>query len=110
MIVDETGNHAEVYMHCIQRQGACYGLSLNWDKLMMICINCNPSIAKPNGSHVRIAHSMIYFGGLISNVNVITLELNHHIAMTYNDLRFLHGVWFYANMIETMKTSIDEDF
>ena len=29
LIADETGQFAEIYMQCIQRQGACYGLSLN---------------------------------------------------------------------------------
>ena len=81
LIVDETGKHAEAYMHCIQPQGACYGLSLNWDKLMMICINYNLLIAKLNRSHVRITHSMIYLRGLISDDNAITSELSRRIGM-----------------------------
>ena len=66
-IVDETRKYAEVYMQCIQRQGACYGLSSKWDKFMMICINCNHSIPKPDGSLVHISYSMIYLSGLISD-------------------------------------------
>ena len=89
LIVDETGKYAEVYMHCIQRQGACYGLSLNWYKLMMICINCNPLITKPNGSHVRITHSMIYLGGSISDDGAITSELSRRIGMAYSDFSAL---------------------
>ena len=76
-------------MHCIQRQGACYNLSFNWERLMMICINCNPSIAKPDGSHVRISLSMIYLCGLISNDGTITSELSRRIGMAYSDFSAL---------------------
>ena len=71
---------------------------------MMICINCNPSIAKPNGSHVRIAHYMIYLGGLISYDGAITSELSRRINMAYNDFCALQLVWSHANI--TCKTNI----
>ena len=36
LIVDEDGTLAESHLHCIQHQGACYGLKLNCDKLAMM--------------------------------------------------------------------------
>ena len=85
LIADETGQFAEIYMQCIQRQGACYGLSLNWKKLMMICIHCNPHIAKPDGSNIRVTNSMIYLGGLLTNDGAITSELSRRVGMAYSD-------------------------
>ena len=103
LIIAETGKYAKVYMHCIQRQRACYGLSLNWDKLMMICINCNPSVAEPGGNHIRISHSLIYLGGLISDDGTITTELSRRIGMAYSDFSALQRVWSHANITRNKK-------
>ena len=59
---------------------------------MIISINCNLSIAKLDGSHARISYFMIYLGGLISDVCVITSELSRRIGMAYNDFSGLQRV------------------
>ena len=72
--------------------------SLNWDKLMMICINCNPSIRKLDGCLVRISHSMIYLSGFISDDCATTSDMSRRIGLAYHDFSALQRVWSYASL------------
>ena len=93
LIVTENPNHAEIYMHCIQMQGMYYGLSFKWDKFKMICIVCNPCIAKPDGSRIHIFHSIIYLGALLT-------KRNNHIRLESSNWHDIFRVLiFIARMV-----------
>ena len=81
LIVDERGDLASTYMNCILNQGKHYGLTFNWDKISMIRIGCNPIIAKPNGSSVDPAQSIVYLGGIISADGYCTSEISRRIGL-----------------------------
>ena len=47
----------------------------------MICINCDPVIAKPSGCNILFSQSMIYFGGVIAADGHNTSEINRRIGL-----------------------------
>ena len=98
LILDEHSQFAEVYMRCIQRQCVCYGLALNWDKIIMLCINCSPNIMKLDSNFIRASESMIYLGGLISNDRSIVSELSRRIGIAQSEFVSLQRVWSHANI------------
>ena len=73
---------------------------------MMICINCNPHIAKPDGSNIRVTNSMIYLGGLLTDDGAITSELSRRVGMAYSDYSSLQHVWSHANITRKRKIQI----
>lgn len=110
LIVDKNGNLADTYMQCIRNQGKVYGLDFNWDKLMYISINCNPSICKPNGEPVKHVHSMLYLGALLSDDGFVASELGRRIGLAHSDFFTLSRIWSHANMPVKKKLTIFNAF
>ena len=106
LIVDEHGDLAGIYMQCILKQGEHYGLSFNWDKISMICIGCNPIIAKPCGSNIECSHSMMYLGGVLSADGHCTSEINRRIGLASSEFSSLQKVWSHANLSVRKKIAI----
>ena len=66
LVVDDRYDFGSIYMKCILKLREYYGLTFNQDKLYMICINCDPIIAKPSGCNITSFQSTVYLGGVIS--------------------------------------------
>ena len=98
LIVDERGDLAGIYMKCILKQSEHYGLTFNWDKLAMICINCDPVIAKPSGCNITSSQSIVYLGGVIAADSHSTSEINRRIGLANREFASLQKVWSHANL------------
>ena len=74
------------------KHGEHYGLTFNWDKLAMICINCDPVIAKPNGCNVSCSQSMVYLGGVTAADGHNTSEINRRIGLANREFASLQSL------------------
>ena len=64
----------------------------------MICIHCNPIIAKSSGCNVPRSQSMVYLGGVIAADGHNTSEINRRIGLANREFASLQKVWSHANV------------
>ena len=86
LIVDERGDLAGIHMKWILKQVEHYVLTFNWDKLAMICISCNPIIAKLSICNITCCQSIVYLGGVIAANGDNTSEINRSIGLANSDV------------------------
>ena len=96
----------QTYMQEVARYGKEYGLALNWDKIEVLPIRCNPDIKDPDGHHKENKSSILYLGALITSDGRITAELNRRLGMAQADFKILDKTWNHTNLSRTTKFEI----
>ena len=106
LVFDVHANNVQKYMDVIIHVGAEYGLQINWKKVEVFGVRCNPDISTTDGVLVEQKTSIKYLGALISVDGSIQSELNRRLGMAYADFRILSVLWDHASVTIHVKYRI----
>ena len=66
LLVSTSSQNLQRLLDAVVREGARYGLELNWDKTFQMAVGSTGSIERPGGGDIEKKTNVIYLGGLIS--------------------------------------------
>ena len=106
LLLDIHATNVQKYMDVIIDVGGEYGLKINWKKVEVFGVRCNPDIFTSDDLHVQQKESIKYLGALISADGCIQSELNRRIGMALADFRILSIIWSHASVTIHVKYRI----
>ena len=98
ILFDVHASNVQKYMDVIIAVGGDYGLKINWKKVEVFGVRCNPEIFTTDGLPVEQKELITYLGALISADGFIQSEINRRIGMAGADFRILSVVWSHASV------------
>jgi len=96
----------QAFLDAVADHGARYGLSLNWDKTVLMPIRHDGSVSAPDGTRVRCVDHAVYLGGLLSQDGNPASELSRRIGEAGRTLEALSRVWKHANITRERKLEV----
>ena len=66
LVLGESAEHVSEYGEAIEKAGAMYGMSLNWDKTQALSVRSGDRISRPDGSYIEENGSIKYLGAPLS--------------------------------------------
>ena len=85
-------------VNAVVREGAKYGLELNWEKTFQMNVGIAESIYRPDGSVLTQKDSLIYLGGLIAANSRVSSELNRRLSEGRAIFNILRQFWSHVNL------------
>ena len=81
LLIDVYGNNLQLYMECVAEHGKSYGLSLNWNKVECMPINCESHLHDPDGKLITSKSCLKYLGVNLHADASIDAELNQKLGL-----------------------------
>ncbi|CAE8629014.1 unnamed protein product [Polarella glacialis] len=103
LLVDSDECRLQACLDCIIALGCEYGLTLNWDKTVLLRIRHEGSVKGPGGLEAKSQDSAIYLGGLLNTSGAATSELTRRMGEAWGSLVKLESVWKHANITSDRK-------
>ena len=97
LLIDVYGPNLQQYMDIVVRLGAFYGLSINWNKVEVMPIQCDVKIRGASGSFLESKSSLAYLGATIHQNGSIDSELCRRLGMASQEFKALCAVWNHTN-------------
>ena len=66
---------------------------MSWDKVELVNVNCQKSIAKPGGGMILPKPSFVYLGALVAADGDISSELARRLGIAQVEFSKLEQVW-----------------
>ena len=106
LLINHTSENIQRHMDVIISTGAEYGLEINWKKVEMMGLRCQPAVFDMSGQFIDQKTSFQYLGALISADGCIQSEVNRRIGMAVVDFKVLAVLWTHSNVSKYDKYKI----
>jgi len=97
-----------INIHCLQRQAALIGLSLNEKKCEFLAFACEPSITYRNGKPLTKALKAKYLGGIISCKSDPSEDLANRLSIASREFYKCKDIWDHPKLVLPWKLQIYE--
>ena len=103
LLIDARGQVVQAYMDAVVSVGAQYGLQINWKKVELMAVRCNPDISDNIGQQIGNKSGIVYLGALLDSSGSIQSELVRRIGMATSDFKALATIWNHSNLTQYWK-------
>ena len=103
LLIDARGQVVQAYMDAVVSVGAQYGLQINWKKVELMAVRCNPDISDNIGKQIGNKSGIVYLGALLDSSGSIQSELVRRIGMATSDFKALATIWNHSNLTQYWK-------
>ena len=74
LLIDCFGENLQKYMECVAEQCKFYDLSLNFNKIEYMPVNCESSLKDPTGNPIQVKSKLKYLGAHLSADGLVISE------------------------------------
>ena len=104
LLIGVSAQHIQKYMECIADVGKEYGLSLNWQKLEQINVNCDDKkLCSPAGEDIHVKKSMKYLGAQLAADGHIESEVAQKLGAAAQVFKSLKRIWNHCSISRSFK-------
>ena len=104
LLIGVSAHHIQKYMECIAKVGKEFGLSLNWQKLKQINVNCDDKkLCSPAGEDILVKTSMKYLGAQLAADGHIEAEVAQKLGAASQVFKSLKRIWNHCRISRNFK-------